>query len=393
MVEHRSPSLSATPRRVLHVAQSVETGVAHVVDALVRWQRQAGWDVALAAPPGRLSDLVAGAGAPVLHWAAAREPGPSVVAEGKRLRRLVRDFGPDLVHLHSAKAGLVGRLLLRGRLPTVYTPHGWSWLAVEGSYRHAVQAWERAASRWCDAVVCLSDRELREASDVGLRGDLRLIPNDVDATQLRALAGSSDTESRRALGVPEGVALAVCCARLAPQKGQDILLAAWPAVRRRVPDAELVLVGDGPWRRRLEQSSRGLSGVTFTGMCDRGTTLRWMCSADVVVCPSRYEGMSLVPLEAAALGRAVVAADVEGMRDDLPVAGRRLVPPEDPAALAGALGELLADRDAARAAGLAARDLSERIAARPPAAERTAALYAQVLAQRVGVPASAEGRP
>ena len=389
VVDHRSP-LAANKRRVLHVAQSVETGVAHVVDALLRWQRDAGWDVALAAPPGRLSALAASTGAPVLDWAAAREPGLSVVAEGRRLRRLVRDFEPDLVHLHSAKAGLVGRLVLRGRLPTVYTPHGWSWLAVEGTYRYAVEAWERVACRWCDAIVCLSDRELHQAGDVGLRGNLRLIPNDVDSKELRALAGASHAGSRRALGVPEGVPLVVCCARLAPQKGQDILLAAWPGVRRGVPDAELVLVGDGPWRRQLEQSSRGLSGVTFTGMCDRGATLQWMCSADVVVCPSRYEGMSLVPLEAAALGRPVVASDVEGMDDELPVDGRRLVPPEDPAALAGALRDLLADLDAARAAGLAARDWSDRNAGRPHAAERNTALYEEVLAQRGHVPSSSK---
>ena len=90
-------------------------------------------------------------------------------------------------------------------------------------------------------------------------------------------------------------------------------------MRARVPEAQLLLVGDGPDRRALERLADGLAGVAFAGA--RTDVPTWLAAADVVVVPSRWEGMALVPLEAMACARSVVATDVNGVRRERP--GRR----------------------------------------------------------------------
>lgn len=137
---------------------------------------------------------------------------------------------------------------------------------------------------------------------------------------------------------------------LTRQKGQDVLLRAW----RRMPDAgaRLVLVGDGPDRDGLEEAAP--PGVLFTGSCE--DVRPWIRAADVLVLPSRWEGMALAPLEAMACGRPVVVTDVNGARESLPPGHEDhcLVPPEDPAALAAALTALLTDPELREALSLRA---------------------------------------
>ncbi|WP_342748799.1 glycosyltransferase family 4 protein [Streptomyces phaeoluteigriseus] len=146
---------------------------------------------------------------------------------------------------------------------------------------------------------------------------------------------------RAAAGHRPGRALVVCVGRLCRQKGQDVLLAAWDAVAARVPGARLALVGDGPDHDALR--SRAPESVLLAGAV--ADAVPWYQAADLVVLPSRWEGMALAPLEALACGRPVVVTDVDGARESLPptLAPRCLVAPEDAAALARTVTELLLD--------------------------------------------------
>src|SRR5918992_983592 len=169
------------PLRVLHVSQPTVAGVPHVVASLVRDQVARGWDVSVACPPrGSLPDLVRAEGAAYLHWLATRQPGPRSVAEAVRLGRLVASVAPHVVHLHSSKAGLAGRLAIRGRRCTLFQPHGWSFDALHGPLRAAARVWERNGARWADAVVCVSDGERQRGIRAGVEADIRVIPNGID---------------------------------------------------------------------------------------------------------------------------------------------------------------------------------------------------------------------
>jgi glycosyltransferase involved in cell wall biosynthesis len=239
----------------------------------------------------------------------------------------------------------------------VFSPHAWSFLAVDGAMRRAVLGWERFALRWTDVVTCVSAAERDTGVAHGLRGRMEVLPNAVLPGAVEPIRARPRPAVREALGLAPGVPIAVCTARLARQKGQDVLVDAWPTVRAALPGARLVLVGDGPARPALEAaiSSTGAEGVSFTGPVDRDTALSWLYASDVVVCPSRWEGMSLVPLEAMALGRPVVATAVDGMAESVPPGTGWIVPPEDPGALAGAIVTVFTDHELARAAADAGR--------------------------------------
>ncbi|MET8943900.1 glycosyltransferase [Streptomyces sp. NPDC004542] len=337
---HVSPTHSRP--RVLHLTQPVTGGVARVVTDLVRAQLTDGLAVTAACPHGPLTTDLRALGADVRHWQATRSPGPSLLREVRHLARLIDEVRPDLVHAHSAKAGLAGRLAVRGRIPTVFQPHAWSFEAVGGATSALARAWERGGARWASRVVCVSEAERATGVRAGVDGCWSVIPNGVDTRRFCPAPTATVRAGLEPLrGLGPTVPLAVCVGRLCRQKGQDVLLTAWSAVARQVPDARLVLVGDGP----DEDLLRALApeSVLFVGAV--ADTVPWYQAADVVVLPSRWEGMALAPLEAMACGRPVVITDVDGARESLPasVVARCLVPPENPAVLAAALAELLLD--------------------------------------------------
>jgi glycosyltransferase involved in cell wall biosynthesis len=210
----------------------------------------------------------------------------------------------------------------------------------------ASTAWERFAARWADVVVCVSDDERVRGRSIGITTRMDVVPNGVDVETLLPLPAGN---ARRRLGLADRPTVA-CVGRLAEQKGQDLLLAAWPTVTAAVPEAQLVLVGDGPERDALTASAP--AGVLFTG--HRTDGLDFLSAADVVAFPSRWEGGPLVPLEAMAMGRPVVAFDVSGVRAALGDTGAVLDRGDVPA-FAAALVRLLSRPGAARAAGTAAR--------------------------------------
>ncbi len=319
---------------------------------LVTDQLQAGWDVVAACPPtGPLPAEVAAAGARVLAWPATREPGPVSGSETLRLRRLVESVGADVVHLHSAKAGLAGRLAIRGRQPTVYQPHAWSFWAATGWQRAGSLAWERYGARWTARLICVSEREKAEAARLRIPTEGVVVPNCVDAEWFAAQDGTARADARAALGLDDAPTV-VCVGRLCRQKGQDLLLRAWPRVTAAVPDARLVLVGDGPDRATLTASAP--PGVRLAGWADDPRP--WYAAADVVVLPSRWEGGALVLLEAMASSRSVVGTDAGGAREVLPAGGGAVLPVGDLPGLATALVTRLTHPDLAAAEGRAGRD-------------------------------------
>ena len=260
-------------------------------------------------------------GVSVIAWEATRDPGPSVVREMRSLRLLMQALRPDMVHLHSSKAGLIGRLAaVGGRAPVLFQPHGWSFEAVTGPLRLTSVLWERLGARKCERIICVSEAERGRGRRAGVRARMEVVLSGV-STDGRVV--SERSAARAELGLPPGP-LVVCVGRLCEAKGQDQLLAVWPRIVGRVPSAHLVLVGEGTVDTRL-QVGVGTS-VLLAGLQD--DVLPWLTAADVVVAPSRREGLSLAVLEAMAAGRAVVATDVDGMRESIGESSGCIVPPE-----------------------------------------------------------------
>ena len=282
--------------RILHVSEPTTAGTAVVVRNLSRRGLDLGWSVIVASPPdGDLRRWVMDDGMVHEPLAISRRPPARTVAGVLRLRRMMRES--EVVHLHSTLAGVVGRLaamsLGRMRPKIVFTPHAWSWYAA-GRWRLVFQVLEWFLAHWTDVVVAVSLRELADGEPVvRQRARLVCIPNGVD----------TDKFFRGEVSPVPG--LLVCVGRLSRQKGQDLLLRALAGCPE---DMRLLLVGDGNDEgdlRRLVESKHLQKRVTFAGPVS--DPREFLQKAELVVLPSRWEGLPIVLLEALASGAAIVA--------------------------------------------------------------------------------------
>ena len=371
-VDHDLHDTMPMPRTVLHISQPVDGGVPKLLLDLARDQVGRGWQVVVAAPSG-LARAARARGAEAVEWRSSRSPNVETVREARALGRQIREIDPDLVHLHSSKAGLAGRLALRGTRPTVFQPHAWSFDAVDGPIGTAAAAWERFAARWAHAIVCVSESERERGLRAGVRGNYRVIPLGLDLDEWPLPGEQERHRARERLGL-DAAPLAVCIGRLSRQKGQDVLVEAWPRVAARLPAARLVLVGDGPEYEQL--AARAPSSVQLAG--HRDDTREWIVAADVVVVAARWEGLSYVMLEALATGRSVAATDVGGAREALGEDAGVIVPIEDGSALVDAVAERLLDPNLARAEGEAGRRRAERLFGLDRTARQAAELYEEL---------------
>jgi glycosyltransferase involved in cell wall biosynthesis len=278
------------------------------------------------------------------------------VAAVLSLWRLFRRVRPAIVHTHTSKAGFVGRLAAwLARVPAViHQPHGHIFYGYWSRPRTALfVALERIAAHWTDTIVTLTPREVEEHLErrIGRPAQYAVVPSGVPTEALRR-AAPPRAAARARLGLPPHAYVVAGVGRFVAIKGFDLLVAALADVVARVPDARVLLIGEGGEGAALQAQARAL-GVGDRLHITSTTTdvIGLLAAADVLAAPSRNEGMGRVLVEAMALGLPVVGTRVGGIPDVI-VDGEcgLLVPPEDPAALADALAEL--GLDAARRAKL-----------------------------------------
>lgn len=258
-----------------------------------------------------------------------------------RLVARLRDFAPDIIQTNSTISGVWGRVAgsLAGVPVVVSVEHN-----VHDSYRPFARYANGLTLPLADCAVGVSEsvseslfpRRLLAAAGT----ERRMIHNGVDIKRIEAaFDGSAEAfEARTGLN-PEASVLGTV-GRLSEQKGFDVLLEAFPAVRSRVSDVQLVVVGGGPDRSALEAKASSLGvadAVVFTGYVPSVFPL--LPHFDVATFPSRWEGFGLVAAEAMVAKRPVVASDIPALREVVDEAGV-LVPPEKPNALGAAIASL-----------------------------------------------------
>jgi glycosyltransferase involved in cell wall biosynthesis len=248
-------------------------------------------------------------------------------------------------------------------------------IEVHGDWRTATRVYGSSARR---ALSPLADRlaawGVQKADRVRVVGrftrklvdDLGFIGSVDQHVAFADFAGFMDRPVAALPNTPTALFVGV----LEPYKGPEILVAAWERVVRAVPEARLVLAGDGPMRAMLERvvRSAGLDGsISFAGHLCRERVAEAMDDAWVLVLPSRSEGLPRVVLESTARGRPVVGSRAGGIQESVEdgITGL-LVDPEDPNRLAEALVELLTD--AARCSEMG-REGRRRVEAKDPATE------------------------
>jgi glycosyltransferase involved in cell wall biosynthesis len=289
----------------------------------------------------------------------SKKPSPGF---GRDIGRLLSSNGIDILHTHGGVAGLFGRMAARkaGTPVVVHTIHGIHYL----HYRNPVLkrifiGLEREMSRTTSAVVCVSNADLAQARKHRLAPAerLRLVRNGVEIVDPASDPGRDLRFDELRLRLKFRSPVIGAIARLHRQKGVgNLIRAAGPILRER-PEATIVVVGGGPLESRLrkEVAKRGLDRrVVLLG--ERTDALDLLSMFDIFVLPSLWEGLPLVLIEAAALGKPIAATDIDGSREIIRDGETGLlVRPNDPAALAGAVLRLLGDVDLARRLGDRAR--------------------------------------
>lgn len=335
--------------RVLLALEPPDGGVAENVRHLAVHIGRYNWDAEVAGPPeASIYPQLAAADIPVHRLPLSRGYGDfrRDLAALRRLALLIRRGSYDVVHCHSAKVGVLGRLAAAvAGVPAVYTPHSLPFVGPFGMKRRlAARLVERALAPLAARIVCVSEHEWREAARAGLGrgGRLRVVHNGCDACD-RSVAPDPDLDAL-ATGGPVVGAIAV----LRQQKRLDLLLDAASEILRRVPEARVAVIGNGPLAESLRRQAERLGLAAeprFRFFPFVPPPARYLRSLDVFVLPSDWESFPIAVLEALACGVPQIVTDVGGTSEAVTPHTGILVSPGDTVALAEATISLLGDQD------------------------------------------------
>jgi glycosyltransferase involved in cell wall biosynthesis len=308
------------------------------------------------------------------------------------LRRWYKKLRPAIVHLNSSKAGVIGSLAHRlssspRQRHLVYTVHGWVFLEPMNRVKKFLyRALERITASEKSRIIVLSPRE----ESVGRTvlnippHKLAVIPPGIDRRPELMTRHDARALLRQTIAaeIPDDAFWIGAIANFYPTKGLDILLEAFAAERARMPQAHIVIIGDGPERPALERAIQSLHLADTAHLAGfLPDAPRYLKAFDLFVLPSRKEGLPYVLLEAKLHGIPILATDVGGVSSVIEDGKTgRIVPAEHIGALGSALSALASDaalRERLASAGMA--DGSAERFSRERMIEDTTALYLSLI--------------
>ena len=299
--------------RILHITEALGGGVAHSLSQLAKAQAADGHQVVVVhsvrpdTPLDLLADLYP---APIDRRVLPMVTSINLVADMKALIKiyaLLKEENPDVIHLHSSKAGVLGRLaaLLQGKRSRVfYSPRGFAFLRedVPHGKQKLFLNLERFASKLGGTVIGCSGTEADLARlDVG-HARTYLVENSVDLSAVPVAGGSTD-------GAVRIVTAGRICYQKAPWRFRDIALGCVDL------SVEFVWLGDGDLRACVMVDGTLPTHLKVAGWLPRAGVYAELANADIFVLPSLWEGMPLALIEAQAAGLPAVVSDVVGNRD------------------------------------------------------------------------------
>ena len=288
-------------------------------------------------------------------------------ADWRAYRQLRRFFGSrsfDVVHTHSSKAGILGRLAAwRERVPVVvHTVHGQAFHPYQAAWRNRVYIWaERFAARRCHRIYSVAQAMIDQcvAAEVAPTEKYQVVYSGMDMDAF--VNARPDAELRGSLGIPADALVVGKVARLFELKGHEYLIQAAPGIVSRFPNTRFLLVGDGNLRGELE-AEIGRLGLAehfvFAGLVPPSEVCRYTALMDVLVHLSLREGLPRTVVQALASGVPAIGFPLDGTPEVI-LEGRtgHLCPTGDAAAVGEAVCGLLGDPERRRRMGAAGREL------------------------------------
>ncbi len=307
-----------------------------------------------------------------------------------QLKSALRDFKPDIVHTHSAKAGILGRQASAAlRVPfIVHTIHGAPWYKTGSRFSRLFnQTCERWAAKKCDALVSVADAmtELFLDAKIADSGKFTTIYSGMDVQPfLDSAQWRASTRAKWEFSETDIVIGKI--ARLFRLKGHDDLIIAAKKVVDRNPVVKFLLVGDGILRQSLQEKVRraGLQNhFIFAGLIPSCEIPAMISAMDIVVHTSLREGLARVLPQALISGKPVVSYDIDGAKEVvLPDKTGYLIPPRNIDLLSQALIELSLDKQKRTLYGNTGRVMFTDQFRREVMADKLYELYNRALSER-----------
>jgi len=382
--------------KILHVITESNLGGAQRNTLLtIRGLVQRGFDVHLVCGPYGPGDATALIREAALCGATVR-PMPSLVRPIKpltdlralrELYSLMRRERYDVVHTHSTKAGMLGRVAAwLARVPVIiHTFHGVPFDTRRPSWKTKMCfATERFFCRFCHSLVSVGETLRRELVENRVAAPDRIVTvhSGVDFSLLNPSQDPSPV--RRELGLPEHAPVIGFVGRLAEQKAPEVLLEAFAIVAAKLPEARLVYVGEGPLHDAVCEQAQRLGLAARVHLLGERGDVPWLLAAmDVFALPSRWEGVGRALTEAMYMKRPVLSTGVNGVPELVQdgVTGV-IVKGDDPQDLARKLLIVLQDSAAARSLGQAAHERVKELMSAETMVEKTVALYRNLSGER-----------
>lgn len=375
--------------RVMHVVRPAAGGMKNHLLALTGGSDREEFEHMAACPPGSLADSLADRGVRIFCVPLEGDLSPAGDLRATLvLASLFKVHQVDVVHAHSSKAGLVGRLAakLAGVPAVVFTVHNSIFYEDRPRWKKGLLALsERILAGVTDRIITVSNHLRSEITSRERISPEKIVTiyNGIEPEDFMIAPGGNYLHE--IAGIPAGQRIVGTVARLAPQKGVGSFIKAAALVAPDVKDTVFLVVGDGPLRAGLEReaAARGLEGrIFFIG--ERRDISRIMPCLDLFVLASATEGMPLTVLEAMAACRPVVATRVGGVPEIITDSvNGLLVEPGDVAGLAAAIRKLAGDREMSAVLGKEGRKRVLRDFTVGSMVRRTEQLYRDLVAREV----------
>ena len=302
------------------------------------------------------------------------------------LKRMLKDYKPDIVHTHSSKAGIIGRRAAYALgIPCVHSIHGASFHYGQPAILHkAYKIAERMAEPWCQHFITVCDAMIQQYVDAGIGtpDKYTTVFSGMDVNKFLHPARTRD-EVRCSLGIDDSHIVIGKIARLFNLKGHEYLIEAAPEIVARVPNVRFLLVGDGILKDDFQKRIAEL-GLTdnfiFVGLVPPDAVAEFVHAMDIVVHTSVWEGLARVLPQALICGKPVVSYDIDGA-PEVCIDGETgfLVPSQSITELAEALGKLAANPQLRQQFGDTGRDRFSDVFRHEYMTERIREVYRKVL--------------
>jgi glycosyltransferase involved in cell wall biosynthesis len=363
-------------------------GAPEVVLNLALSMERHGWNARVAGPEqASIRARLEQAGVAYLPVSRLRRGSRSPLADVQALRSLDRTLARepvDVIHCHSSKAGVLGRLLgARRGIPVVYSPHCFAFLRDLGPLSRIAPALvERMLAPLTSAYVCVCESERRAALKLSLASSERTycIYNGVPSPPLDGGGPEQALLDFKGDGVLVGAVTV-----LRRQKRLDVLIDAIPSVLAQVPQARFAIIGNGPMQAKLKEraAANGLAeDPRFAFFPFTPPSARYMGALDLYVLSSAWEAMPVGVLEALSWGVPQVVTDVGGTVEAVTSETGQLVPPKHPEALAGAIVGMLGNPQLRASAHAASRARHRAMFDAERMVQETVSVYRSVLHSR-----------